>query len=315
MKRLVIATELMLIITIYECCALQLQSGKSITVRDIQHPKALSMNKGFNQQFDFHDGRRKFMNLIFTTFMASFLDLSHPTSSAIAAQTAGEAVRRSAANLPGYGQPDIFYPSSFVGKWRATRVIISSDDPTILKAQLPLTLFYDVRFITTDGDSEGKLGADEKVIADRQFNEESYYNALKTALEKEGSSLGSMPSIQKSTWSPFNPNLLTINYSNSSMREVKVTKRANNIEVANGILSSSEYRRITTVDGGFMGDIPSITGSRVLTKWKFEDSSVDAIELVYTDDLIGGDPMSMTIGSQLNAKTHLSSKSRVKLQR
>ncbi len=258
----------------------------------------------------------------------SLLPLVRPSTSN-AAQTAGEAVRRSAANIPGYGQPDVFYPSSFAGKWRATRVIVSSDDVIFdkLSIPMPLTLFYDVRFITADGDgnnSNAKEG--EKVIADRQFNEASYYNALKAAIEAQqqsqsATSTSTLPTIQTVSWSQFNPNVCTINYSDSSTKEIKVTKRAAELDESAGIISSSEYRRITTSSGA-MG-IPSISASRVMTKWKSNDMSssgsdgkqvVEGIEVVYSDGTVGGDPMTMGMGGSAT-KPQVSSKSRLRLEK
>uniref|UniRef100_A0A7S3PYA0 DUF6816 domain-containing protein n=1 Tax=Chaetoceros debilis TaxID=122233 RepID=A0A7S3PYA0_9STRA len=291
--------------------------------------------------------RRKILSMPFLLGMVSS-SLARPPSPANAAQTAGEAVRRSAANIPGYGQPDVFYPASFAGKWRATRVIVSSlsaeiSDPIMSKVlasvPLPLTLFYDVRFITVDGDDNVNTNANsnEKVIADRQFNEASYFNALKEAVEQSQSQQKvSMPSIQTIVWSPFNPNVCTINYNDSSMKEIKVTKRAAELDMATGSISSSEYRRITNVSstgtGNLPGGIPNISASRVLTKWKVNDTmsnsagdesgkqkqSVEGLEVVYSDGAMGGDPMSMGIGSGGGGgakQPQMISKSRLRLQK
>jgi len=179
-----------------------------------------------------------------------------------------------------------------------------------------------VRFITADGDGNNvKEGG--KVIADRQFNEASYYNALKAAIEaqqKSQSETSTLPTIQTVSWSQFNPNVCTINYSDSSTKEIKVTKRAAELDENAGIISSSEYRRITTTSGA-MG-IPSISASRVMTKWKSSDVSsssdgkqvVEGIEVVYSDGTMGGDPMSMGMGGGA-AKPQVSSKSRLRLER
>jgi hypothetical protein len=207
--------------------------------------------------------------------MLSITTITTTSDKALAAQTAGEAVRRSAANLPGYGQPDIYYPSSFIGKWKATRTIISSDDPALLSFNLPLTISYDLRFITVDGDSNGSSNSNGKVIADRAFNEASYYNAIRALLEAQmpqlqlQSQLQIPASIQSVNWSPFNPNVLNTIYNNGSSKEIKVAKRAVELDDNNStttLISSSEYRRVTATTGG-MG-IPSISASRVMTKWK-----------------------------------------------
>lgn len=264
--------------------------------------------------------RRSIINQLFMASSVVSTLLSSPTPS-YAAQTAGEAVRRGAANIPGYGSPDVYYPSSFLGKWKATRTIAASDDPMILNMLfkqggelIPINISYDVRFITVDGD-EGldKSKSIDKVIADRQFNELQYYNALKAKMEEMG--LPSPPSVQNISWSPFNPNVCTSTYNDGSTNEIKVTKRAAELDTNAGLVSSSEYRRVTTTKGA-MG-IPSISASRVLTKWKTEGSGpsqvVDAIEIVYSDGPMGGDPMIM--GTSSAAKPQLSSKSRLRLER
>jgi len=251
----------------------------------------------------------------------SLLPLVRPSNSN-AAQTAGEAVRRSAANIPGYGQPDVFYPSSFVGKWRATRVVVYSDDVIFdkLSITMPFTMFYDVRFITVDGDGRDVKGG-EKVIADRGFNEASYYNALKAEIgaQKQSQSAAlTLPTIRTVSWSQFNPNVCTIHYNDSSTKEIKVTKRAADLDESAGIISSSEYCRITTTSGA-MG-IPSISASRVMTKWKTSDITsgndgkqvVEGIEVVYSDGTMRADPMSMEAGGGA-AKLQVSSKSRLRL--
>ena len=137
------------------------------------------------------------------------------------------------------------------------------------------------------------------------------------------------------------------------MQEIKVTKRAAELDLGNGngtssknnanananandignanekermtLISSSEYRRVTTTKGA-MG-IPSIAASRVLTKWKSEvlgvglqqqqsqskNQIVEGIEIVYSDGMMGGgDPLAGGVGG---GKPMLSSKSRLKLER
>jgi hypothetical protein len=226
---------------------------------------------------DLLQNRRKILKSTATlAAMLSITTITTTSDKALAAQTAGEAVRRSAAYLPGYGQPDIYYPSSFIGKWKATRTIIASDDPALLSFNLPLTISYDLRFITVDGDSNGSSNSNGKVIADRAFNEASYYNAIRALLEVQQPQLQlqsqleiRMPaSIQSVNWSPFNPNVLNTIYNNAeSSKEIKVIKRAAELDDNNStttLISSSEYRRVTTTTEG-MG-IPSISASRLMAK-------------------------------------------------
>eukprot|EP00979_Chaetoceros_neogracilis_P003852 scaffold667_cov304-Chaetoceros_neogracile.AAC.12 len=275
---------------------------------------------------DLLQNRRKILKSTATlAAMLSITTIATTSDKALAAQTAGEAVRRSAANLPGYGQPDIYYPSSFIGKWKATRTIISSDDPALLSF-LPLTISYDLRFITVDGDSNGSSNSNGKVIADRAFNEASYYNAIRALLEIQQpqlqlqSQLQIPASIQSVNWSPFNPNVLSTIYNNGSSKEIKVTKRASELDdnSTTTLISSSEYRRVTATTGG-MG-IPSVSASRVMTKWKGEGEGgnqiVEGIEIVYLDGTMGGDPLVAGSGAGAGGgKPQLSSKARLRLER
>jgi len=274
-----------------------------------------------------NNNRRQLLKFVAST--ATLTLSANVNDKALAAQTAGEAVRRSAANLPGYGQPDIYYPSSFIGKWKATRSIISSDDPSLLPFNLPLVITYDMRFITVDGDDNASNnnndGATGKVIADRAFNEASYYNAIRALLQVvQQQQQQQIPSfIQSINWSPFNPNVLNTIYDNGSSKEIKVTKRAAELDTATSagitLISSSEYRRVTTTTGG-MG-IPSISASRVMAKWKGEGEGgnqiVEGIEIVYLDGTMGGDPLApgSGIGGGGGGKPQLSSKARIKLER
>jgi hypothetical protein len=219
-----------------------------------------------------------------------------------AAQTPGEAIRRSAASMPGYGPPDVYFPTSMLGRWRMNRQIVNSDDIRFANSQMPMSVTYDVRFISVDGDSnDGKI--DFKVIADRQYNTASFHNAIRS---------DDSPTIQSIIWSPFNPNVCTTNYSDGSIMEEKVTKRAVDSELDSGFVSSSEFKRITETSSSSM--VPNIKAVRVLTKWKLtSENSAEGIELVYTDPTITVDPMTARGGS--STKPILSSKSFLKLER
>ena len=318
-------------------------STSSTALHEHKHAHAQNEDNAIDYQGRTLD-RRGILQTIATSSVLFNLGICATPQNAVAAQTAGEAIRRSAANIPGYGQPDIFFPSTFIGKWKATRTIVASDDPYISQLALPIAITHDVRFITVDGDggstgAGGGSGSDDKVISDRKFNEASYYNAIKAEVEKmnqdqsqdqsQRSKLKLPPSIQSINWSPFNPNVCTSNYSDGSSREVKVTKRAAELDAgaasSSGIIliSSSEYRRITTVSSGSYGGIPSISASRVLAKWKSEgavtgkDQVVEGIEITYTDNSLGGDPMSMSagMGGASSAKPQMTSKCRLRLER
>ena len=261
------------------------------------------------------------------------------TSTAVSPQSAQatsavEGIRQSASSIPGYGPSNIYYPPYLLGKWRATQVIVKSEEDSLLaswdKAEFPLTLFYNVRFIAIDGT--------DQVVADRLYNQESYYKALRAkAAEISSASTSTMipPPLQRVEWNPSNPNILTQLYTDGSSREVKVTKRASDmVENDNGtvLISSSEYRRITTVSSGSgdagsrpnpVGGIPTLNASRVLTKWNIINSDLmEGMELMYGEAILGGggDPMSSAAlggkGSGTGkAGPQVISKSMIRLQR
>eukprot|EP00978_Attheya_sp_CCMP212_P016936 scaffold44773_cov45-Attheya_sp.AAC.3 len=183
-----------------------------------------------------------------------------------AAQTVGEAVRKSASNIPGYGSPDVYFPSSFSGKWMAQRTILSSDD-SLLAPLLPITLTYEIRFISVDD-------VGNKVIADRGFNEASYQAAVNSILGEKTSLV-----VQSFDWSSSNPNVLTVSYADGSSKETKVTKRAASIEEEEEsgmqMVSCSEFRRESVV--GERG-IPSLSATRLLAKWKTTPGNPDLKE-------------------------------------
>lgn len=207
-------------------------------------------------------------------------------STAATPASPNEAIRRAAANMPGYGQTDVFYPLSFEGKWRVTREIVSSDD-TIDPSMLPMTVTYDIRFIRSIEDTA--------VVSDRGYNEAALVNALNNeALTYE--------------WSESNPNDLRLMFANGSRREIKVTKRAT--ERTQDTVSSSEFQRITTEDAR---GIPVITAHRVLNKWKvLGDGAIEGIEIVYNVGGNFGAPLAAT-GASTSPK--VTSKSRLSLQR
>lgn len=196
-----------------------------------------------------------------------------------------EAIRRSAANIPGYGQTDVFYPLSFGGKWNVKRTIVSSK--TIDPSMLPMTIQYEIRFIPSIQDLE--------VVADRGYNQAALENALNNK-------------VQSYEWSESNPNDLKITFANGSRRDTKVTKRAT--ELTEDTISSSEFQRITSEEAR---GIPIISAHRILQKWKVVDeNAIEGIEIVNDAGGNLGDPLAAT-GAPSSPK--VISKSRLFLQR
>lgn len=179
-----------------------------------------------------------------------------------------EAIRRSAANIPGYGQTDVFYPLFFYGTWRVNREIVVSDE--VDASKLPLSINYEMRFIRSIDDTA--------VVADRGFNEAAFENSF-------GNN-----QVRSYQWEESNPNDLRLVFADGCRKEIKVTKRAT--ERTDDTVSTSEFQRIT--QEGARG-IPIISARRVLQKWKVvNDTTINGIEIMY--DVGGGlgDPLAMS---------------------
>jgi hypothetical protein len=200
----------------------------------------------------------------------------------------------------------VYYPPYFVGKWRVTHLITSSEDNDFKGVPLPLKVVSEMRFIPYDAgkDFEDFGSANSSpAIADRAFNERSYNIALSSVFDQlESAGLldaKALPSIQTLDWTPTNPNVLSISYADGSSKELKVTKRSSDIDANGDGVFSSEFKRVTAVpsaSGSVAGGIPTIYKSRTLTKWKrgSGESSTDVnliegIELAYVEQGTLGD--------------------------
>jgi hypothetical protein len=230
-----------------------------------------------------------------------------------AAETPAEAIRLiSSKTIPGLGPPDIYYPPNFVGRWKTTRVISSSDDVFFKELQdrgvkLPIQVTSEMRFVPYNAGKDFQQQQEADVIdsntvpaiADRSFNEKSYYAALSEEigrLYQQSSTKSSLPSINKVDWTPTNPNVLALQYSDGSSKEIKVTKRSSDVSNDGSNLFSSEFRRITAVppssSSSISGGIPSVYKSRVLTKWRQVPGSndvIEGIEILYNEQGTLGD--------------------------
>ena len=228
------------------------------------------------------------------TILASPVAILFKASVVNAAETPAEAIRLlSSKSIPGLGPPDIYYPAYFVGKWRVTRVITTSDDDLLRGVDLPFKVVSEMRFVPYDvGKDFGGNDNPNNVpaIADRSFNEKSYHGELNRLF----SALKSVPPIQTLNWTPTNPNVLSLAYTDGSSKEIKVTKRSTDVSKDGSGLFSSEFRRVTVVPAseGIVGGIPSIYKSRLLTKWKQGSEGtdtngmvnfIDGIEIMYNE--------------------------------
>jgi hypothetical protein len=233
------------------------------------------------------------------------LSLTSACTTGAAHASPAEAVRRSAANIPGYGPSDVFFPGSWAGTWRVQRQVSlpnnSNNDAGAV--DVPLVLDYRVRFL---------LSNDGAVVADRGFNQAS----LEAAARQESR----LPTYE---WVASNPNDVTVAWPDGRRKDIKVTQRATDASsaVATTSLWSSEVQRVTTMDR--KDSVPYITARRVVTQYQYEEATttlttasttplvVQALEVVY--DLGESDPLRRQTGGGASTPSLLS-KSRILMQ-
>lgn len=204
---------------------------------------------------------------------------------------AGEAIRRSAANIPGYGQTDVFFPVNLMGTWSMNRQVDFGN------GRDPLQLSYPFRFIRSI--------EDDAVVADRGFNQAELEKAIVRAVT--GNDDTSSSGVRSYEWVQTNPNDLRLVLMDGKRKEIKVTKRAT--EKTDTTVSSSEFQRITQEDSR---GVPNISARRVVSKWKIVDGkTLEGLEMIY--DMGGGDPLAASSGT--NSKPTVLSKSRILLTR
>jgi hypothetical protein len=259
--------------------------------------------------------RKTFATTVGTALVAAeVLNFMNPSVAVAAAPLdAGEAVRRSAANIPGYGKQDVFYPELFAGNWKMTREVEfnNNNNPSSSSSSSILRLMYPVRFIRSI--------EDDAVVADRGYNQAELETALVRTAQRERKEDGeeSSSTTASSTnspkisyeWVQSNPNDLRLVLSDGTKKEIKVTKRATERTV--DTVSSSEFQRVTQEE---RGGIPLIYARRIVSKWKqVDESTLEGIEIVY--EMAGGDPLSTSLTGSKNTTPTVLSKSRLYLVR
>ena len=259
--------------------------------------------------------RKTFATTVGTSLVAAeVLSFMNPSVSVAAAPLdAGEAVRRSAANIPGYGKQDVFYPELFAGNWKMTREVEfnnnNNNNPSSSSSSSVLRLMYPIRFIRSI--------EDDAVVADRGYNQAELETALVRTVqrgrkeddEESSSTTASSTNSPKISyeWVQSNPNDLRLVLSDGTKKEIKVTKRATERTV--DTVSSSEFQRVTQEE---RGGIPLISARRIVSKWKqVDESTLEGIEIVY--EMAGGDPLSTSFTG--NITPTILSKSRLYLVR
>jgi hypothetical protein len=186
--------------------------------------------------------------------------------------------------MPGYGQPDIFYPAYFQGSWRLTRTLVGytvADDATnggsgaedaatvrrlVAKANAlqGTPLRYRVRFF---------MNGKGNVVADRAFNQLSFEKARAAALLGGGGGGGGSGDTESEPteirWDPDSPNILTVSFASGLLREIKVTKRSFEEPSPGESFGSTEYVRLAdTNSAGPMGSVPTLAAARTLVRYR-----------------------------------------------
>ena len=253
-----------------------------LTVLSLIHASCL----GWNAERLVSFGRRKF---VFGTLASwNVFGLTPIPTKAAAPIDAGEAIRRSAANIPGYGQTDVFFPESLSGSWKMTREVDFGGQET-------LRLNYPFRFIRSIEDNA--------VVADRGINQAELEKALMRSVTGKDEAATNVRSYD---WVQTNPNDLRVVLSDGTRKEIKVTKRAT--EKTDSTVFYSEFQRVTQEDER---GIPRVSARRVMTKWKIVDDRVEGLEIVY--NMAGGDPL--TAGPGGSSSPTVLSKSKLFLVR
>jgi hypothetical protein len=203
----------------------------------------------------------------------------------------GETIRRSAANVPGYGPTDIFYPLDWQGTWNVRReVILPKTSPSTDQPPEVIVLNYPIRFIQSIQDNA--------VVADRGFNQASLERSIRINAAGGSKSDSSISDpIRSYRWSESNPNDIFLEFYDGSLKYIKVTKRSSEYDTVSNTVSSSEYQRVTQDDmststTALPGKIPTITARRIVSKWRpvlqsdstalsSTTNAIEAIEIVY----------------------------------
>jgi hypothetical protein len=223
--------------------------------------------------------------------------------------TPAESVRRSAANIPGYGPTDVFFPQSWVGQWKVQRQVsfgeINKNNSDDSSSPFITLKDYTVRFVTSVEDG--------KVVADRGYNQAN----LEAVVTHERP-----PSYE---WMSSNPNDLHLIWPDGYRKDIKVTQRATDTtRIAQGRLWSSEVQRVTTDNGKQnIPSIPSIAARRVVTQYRWEPpttndplSSINVVQALETIYDLGGNNDPLQTGPTTLSNTYkILSKSRIVMQK
>ncbi|KAJ1628242.1 hypothetical protein T492DRAFT_1019684 [Pavlovales sp. CCMP2436] len=220
-----------------------------------------------------------------------------------------ESIRQAAASIPGYGQPDIYYPPAFRGRRIASRHVFDVSGletpglATVAEEARRLAagdyILYDVRFIVRD----------EHIIADRGWNAETFMAAVRVGA-------GSDTIRPSADWSASNPNILTLR-DGLRLVEFKVTRRAVEQPMENAF-GASEYERVADAGSdGILAAVPLIQARRVETRYRWalppDGQPVSTIEVL--ERVSWFDPTKTGFADLKSASPSLVVKSRIEYAR
>ena len=332
--QLICATLILMGLSMNTCQALSLPERSSQMerrgasyVNDQAHqfstPSSLAISKHPTECFSATASvsRRRVLTTSSSSVAAGFVAAALPPISmaqAATPTTPGEAIRRSAANLPGLGPSDLFYPRDWQGSWKVTRNLLVPSNIVLPE--------YTIRFLPSI--------EDDKVILDRGFSQAQLETAIgnfkqqQQSLSTESqsppqqeSSSSSSSVVQSYQWVETNPNDLRLVFTNGGgLKDIKVTKRSSSSSTAQStdssstlVLSTSEFQRVTLQSTAT--SIPTIGARRVLTQWKQVDANtLQALEVVYDMDASTTNPLDNSSNSS-GATPPVLSKSRILLER
>lgn len=175
------------------------------------------------------------------------------------------AIRKGAARLPGYGEPDVYYPDAFTGRWEVEGTVERVTSARELSALAALRerlsalegrpMRYEARFFRD---------VDGMVIADRAFNE-------RERLMAEGVDVDGVD------WSPDQPNIVVVR-AGPAVVETKVTRRA--VERPDpGAFGYSEYCRVADAGSSLAVEVPAIFARRREARFRFREQDIAGLEI------------------------------------
>ena len=199
-----------------------------------------------------------------------------------AATSTRESIAKMAAALPGMGQPDVFYPQTFSGKY-ITIETLTAVETKVPPSELP-SFVQAMEKRLNSGSSQLEYlrtysSYDDRVVLDRATSASERFTALADKDKKS-------PIVAQAKWDVKNPNILSIITASPEGRTyalaVKVTKRSQETNLAPNAVGYSEFSQIAETESTGYSE-PNIYGMRVLARYQqdVEKGVIDGLERLY----------------------------------